>query len=319
MSSLKKFLTKHGFFEKGVFRDYCFIIIGAFIMGLGIGVFLVNAKVVPGGVTGLAMTIHYLSGNKLPVGLMIWIFNIPLFIWGVLELGKQFGFRTFIGFTMSSFFIDFLNGRVPGFHNIRLQDSPMIVNLMEHDFMMLVIVGGALLGLGLGIIFKFKGTTAGSDVVVAVMQKKMGIKPGHAFMIIDSIVIALAGVVIYLKGLADTRPALTLTLYAFFLVFISARIVDVIIEGFDYARSAMIVSNRPETIAGIITKDFSRGGTALPARGLYTNQSREMLYTVLSKKEIVGLVEKVKKIDPNAFIIVNNVHEVLGEGFRPRI
>ena len=152
---------------------------------LGIGVFLVGARVVPGGVSGLSMALYYLSGNRLPIGLMMWIFNVPLFIWGVREPGKQFGARTFVGFTTSSFFIDFLRGSIPGLGFIRLQDHPAIVNLRETDFLFLVFVGGALMGIGLGIIFKFRGSTAGSDILAAVAQKRWGIKPGMSFMVVD--------------------------------------------------------------------------------------------------------------------------------------
>ena len=318
MSWIKKVIRDLGFHEKGVWRDFLFIIIGAFIMAVGVGVFLVNAKVVPGGITGLSMAIHYLSGNRLPVGFMLWLFNIPLFIWAIVELGKRFGVRTFLGFTCSSFFIDFLRGRVPGFQHIRLHENPMVLSLMEKDFLLLVLTGGVLLGIGLGIIFKFKGTTAGVDVIVAVAQKRWAVKAGHAFMIIDSMVVTFAGIIIHLKHLAADRPALTLTLYAFLLLFISARIVDTIIEGFDYARSALIISKYPEKIAKIITVEMDRGATALSGRGIHTDQDRDVIYTVLSKKEVRDLVEQVKEIDPGAFVIVNNVHEVLGEGFRPR-
>ena len=108
------------------FIDYVAITIGSAFMALGIGVFLVDAQVVPGGVSGLSMAIHYLSGYTLPIGLMIWIFNVPLYFWGLKELGKSFGWRTFYGFTLSSFFIDFFRGDIPGFGFVRLQDSQTI-------------------------------------------------------------------------------------------------------------------------------------------------------------------------------------------------
>jgi uncharacterized membrane-anchored protein YitT (DUF2179 family) len=300
-------------------RDYFFIILGAFIMAVGLGVFLVDAKVVPGGVSGLSMTIHYLSGNTIPVGLMMWLLNIPLYIWGIRELGKQFGVRTFIGFTANAFFIDLLRGRIPGFRTIHLNMHPSITALRQEDFILLVLVGGVLLGIGLGIIFKFRGSTAGSDIVAAVAQKRWGVKPGHTFMIVDCCVILLAGFIIHVRHLSFDRSVLSLVLYAMVLLFISSRIVDVILDGFDYARSAFIISTRTEEIARVITQDLSRGATAFEARGLYTNQKREVLFTVLSRKEIGTLMQDVKEIDPKAFVIVNNVHEVLGEGFRPRI
>ena len=311
--------TRLGLNEKGIWRDYFFILIGSAVMGLGIGVFLVNAKVVPGGVTGLSMTVHYLSNEKIPVGLMMWVFNIPLFIWGVAELGKRFGTRTFFGFTISSFFVDFFRGDVPGFGFFHLHNRESVLSLIQNDFLLAVLTGGVLVGLGLGIIFKFKGTTAGTDVIAAVAQKRWGIKPGQCFMVVDFLVIAIAGIVIYLKDLSQERPALTLSLYAIFILFVSARLIDAIIDGFDYARSATIISAKSDQIADIITTQMERGGTVIRGRGLYTNQDRDLLYTVLSRREVGKLIERVKKVDPNAFVIVEYVHEVLGEGFRPRI
>ncbi len=316
--NLAKFFTDLGLYQKGIWKDYILILIGSFIMALGIGVFLVNAKVVPGGVSGLAMAIHYLSGNRIPVGLMIWVTNIPLYIWGIRELGRRFGIRTFVGFTFSSFFIDLLQGVVPGLTFIRLHEHPAIVYMLEHEFVLLVVMGGSLVGLGLGIIFKFHGTTGGTDIIAAILRKRFGYKPGHSLLTMDFFVIVIAGFIIWFKDLSPDRPALVLSLYAFFGVFIAARIIDVIIEGFDYARSAFIISEKQADVIKMITLDMDRGATALAAKGVYTNQSRDVIYTVLSKKEIVNLVDKVKAIDPDAFIIVNNVHEVLGEGFRPR-
>ncbi|MCZ7608671.1 MAG: YitT family protein [Ignavibacterium sp.] len=297
--------------------EYFLISIGAAIMAIGIGIFLVDAKVVPGGVSGLSMSIHYLTG--LPVGLMIWMLNIPLYLWGIKELGKEFGIRTFWGFTLNSFFIDFFRGDIPGFSFIRLQETETIKDLQQNDFMFLILVGAALLGLGLGIIFKFKGTTAGSDIVAAIMHKRFGTKPGMAIMMIDFFVILLAGFIIDFKNLAGDRSAVILTFYALFLLFISSRLIDVIIDGFDYARSVDIISDKTDEIAKVIMDDMSRGATAIKARGLYRNVDREILTTVITLKELSKLLNIVKEIDPNAFVTVSNVHEVMGEGFRRRI
>lgn len=302
-----------------IFIEYLIISIGAAIMAIGIGVFLVEAKVVPGGVSGLSMSVHYLSGGTIPVGLMIWVFNIPLYIWGLKELGKEFGIRTFYGFTLNSFFIDFFRGDIPGFNFIQLQNTTTITNLRENDFLFLILIGAALLGIGLGFIFKFRGTTAGSDIVAAIMHKRFGVKPGMAIMMIDFFVICLAGIIIELKDLAEQRSAITLTFYALFLLFVSSRLVDVIIDGFDYARSALIISDKNDEIAKAIMDEMSRGATALKARGIYRNVDREVLLTVVTLKELTKLTYIIKKIDPTAFVTVNNVHEVLGEGFRRRI
>lgn len=302
-----------------IFIEFLIITIGAAIMAIGIGVFLVEAKVVPGGVSGLSMSVHYLSGGTIPVGLMIWVLNVPLYLWGLKELGKEFGVRTFYGFTLNSFFIDFFRGDIPGFNFIQLQNTTTITNLRQTDFLFLILIGAALLGIGLGLIFKFRGTTAGSDIVAAIMHKRFGVKPGMAIMIIDFFVICLAGLIIELKDLAEQRSAVTLTFYALFLLFVSSRLVDVIIDGFDYARSAIIISDKNDEIAKAIMNEMSRGATALKARGIYRNVDREVLLTVVTLKELTKLTHIIRKIDPTAFVTVNNVHEVLGEGFRRRI
>lgn len=299
--------------------DYLAIAVGSAFMALGIGVFLVDAQVVPGGASGLAMAMHYLSGNALPIGLMIWVINVPLYLWGLKELGKRFGWRTFYGFTLSSIFIDLFRGDIPGFEYIQLQNTQTVKDLLTNDFLFLILIGAALLGLGLGIIFKFKGTTAGSDILAAIMQKRYGIKPGQAIMFVDIFVILLAGFIIEVKELAEIRPALSLTLYAIFLLFVSARIVDVIIDGFDYARAAFIISDKYLEIEDAIQNTLSRGATALKSRGLYQNIDREVIVTIVTLKEVSRLQEVIKNIDPDAFVIINNVHEVLGNGFRRRI
>ncbi len=300
-------------------KDYIFITIGGILMALGIGVFLVDAKVVPGGVSGLAMAVHYLSGGAIPVGSLIWVLNIPLYIWGVKELGKQFGARTFYGFTISSLLIDLFRGEFPGIPYVGLNKSASIVHLLHHDFFFLVLLGAFFLGIGLGIIFKFKGSTGGSDIVAAILQKRYGMKPGMAIMTIDFFVISFAGIVIQVKHLSDSIPAMALTLYAFFLLFVSSRLIDVVLDGFDYARSAIIISDFSEDIAKAIMDRLSRGATALKGRGLYKNIDREIIMTVVSRKEITLLTELIEDIDPSAFVIITPVHEVLGEGFRRRI
>lgn len=299
--------------------EYMAITLGAAIMGIGIGVFLVDAQVVPGGVSGLSMAIHYLSSNKIPVGVMIWVLNVPLYLWGIKELGKEFGIRTFYGFTLNSFFIDFFRGEFPLIGGLSLQNTQTIRELNQNDFLFSILLGAAFLGIGLGIIFKFKGTTAGSDIIAAIMQKRFGIKPGMAIMLIDFFVIMTAGLIIEFKGLAVERSAVTLTLYALFLLFISSRLVDAIIDGFDYARSAYIISDKSEEIAQTIMNDLSRGATAIKARGIYRNVDREVIVTVVTLKELGKLLSIIKKIDPKAFVTIHNVHEVMGEGFRRRI
>lgn len=305
--------------RKDVIIDYAVITIGAALMSLGIGVFLVEARVVPGGVSGLSMAVHYLTNNKMPIGVLMWVLNIPLYIWGTKELGKTFGIRTFYGFTLNSLFIDLFRGDIPGLSFIRLQDTNTIRELYKTDFLFLVLIGAVLLGVGLGLIFKFKGTTGGSDIVASIMQKKFGTKPGMAIMIIDFAVISFAGLIIEMKNLSPDRPAFALTLYAFFLLFISAKILDAIIDGFDYARAVYIISDKHNEIGDKIMNELSRGATAIKSRGLYRNIDREVIMTVVTLKELGDVTDLIKSVDPDAFVIISNVHEVRGQGFRRRI
>ncbi|MBK7867537.1 MAG: YitT family protein [Ignavibacteriales bacterium] len=305
--------------KKQLITDYFFIGLGALIMALGISIFLVDAKVVPGGVSGLSMALYYLTDGAIPIGIAIWVLNIPLYLWGLKELGKSFGIRTFFGFTLNSFFIDFLRGDFPGLSMIRLQDTQTVKDLLQNDFLFLILIGAVLLGVGLGLIFKFGGTTAGSDIVAAILKKKYGVKPGQAIIMIDIFVILLAGFIIDQKGLSVERPALSLTLYAVFLLFVSSRLIDIIIDGFDYAKAAIIITDKHNEVGEAIMNELSRGATALKSRGLYRDVDREVIYTVVTNKELPVLTEIVHRVDPTAFLIINNVNEILGDGFRRRI
>lgn len=306
-------------FNRRSILDLLMITIGAMLMGASLGIFLIEARVVPGGASGLAMAIHYLTGGKLSVGITMWAINVPLFFWGLRELGGGFGFRTFYGFTMASLFTDFFSGSLIGIRTYNFSQHATIQTLLHDDFLFLIICGASLMGAGLGIIFKFRGTTAGSDIVAAIMQKRLGVKPGQAIMFIDFFVILLAGIIIGIKGLSPDKPAALLTLYAFFLLYISSRIIDIIIDGMDYARTVFITSDKSAEIGDAIIKNISRGATALQSRGLYRDIKREMLMTVVSLKELEKLEHLVKDIDPDAFMVITNAHEVLGKGFRRRI
>ena len=304
-------------FSYHVFIDYIFITIGAFIASLGVGVFLIDAKVVPGGVSGVSFAIHYISGAKIPVGICMWIINIPLFIWGVKKLGRSFGFRTFWGFTANSFFIDFLRGEY--IEGVKLQNLASVKYLLEHDFLFLVLIASLLLGLGLGIVFKFKGSTAGSDIVAAIANKYWHIKPGIMIIIVDFFVIIFAAIIIQAKGLSLDKPSLVLFFYSFLLLITSSVLVDMVIFGFDYARAAFIISDKKEEILKRIIFDLDKGATVINSEGAFTHKKQDMIYTVVRKKQIHKLTEIVRELDPSAFMIVSNVYEVLGAGFDNRL
>ncbi len=298
-------------------RDYLMIIVGATIMGGSIAM-LIDSRVVPGGISGVAIAIHYLSGETWPVGLMLWMMNIPLFIWGVRSLGLGFALRTVVGFTFIAFAIDLFSGAVPGLGFIGLNKSEAIVDLLHNDFLFLIFISAVLLGVGSGLVFKYKGTTGGADIVAAILNRRFNIKVGRGIIYINIIVISFATYAIHIRDLSPDRPALSLALYALLLTFITSRIIDVLLDGFDYARSALIISDRSAEISEAIIQRMSRGATALKGRGLYRNIDRDILMTVITRNELSILEEIIQEIDPKAFVIISTVHEVLGEGFRRR-
>lgn len=299
--------------------DYLGITLGCLLLACGISIFTIDAKIIPGGVSGIAITLNFISDNAISVGASIWLMNLPLYIWGLAELGKEFGVRTFFGFSASSFFIDLLRGEVPGLNFIRPYEFETIQNMLANDFLLYITTGGILVGIGLGIVFKFRGTTGGTDIVAAIVRRRFGLKPGQVSIALNTVVVLFGAISIHLKELSPGRPTVTLALYSLIIIVASSRLMDKIIDGFDYANSATIISTEYDKISKEIMRTISRGATAIRGRGLYLNVEREIIFTVVTRRELPNLIHTVKTIDPHAFMIINNVHEVLGEGFRPRV
>ncbi len=304
--------------------EYTMITIGSLIAALGLGPFLVEANVVPGGVTGISMAINFVW-DGISVGTLILLLNIPLFIWGVKELGNAFGIRTLYGFVTNSLFIDLLRGEFCKFikadwwtfHGWALQNADTIRYMLKNDFFFFMLVGTILVGIGLGLIFKFKGTTAGTEIVCAILKKKFGIKPGTSMLAVDFIVISMATLILYFNPQSEI-PVFVLAMYALASLYGQSVILDHVVYGFDYAKNMMIMSNKNEEISHYIMEKLDRGVTAFYARGLYTNKDREVLMTIVSPNDARDLAPHIRSLDPNAFIILSNVHEVIGEGFRSR-
>jgi len=280
---------------KTIIFEYLIIIAGAIVVTAGLILFLVPAKIAPGGVSGLAMVLHHLFG--FPVGMTMLVFNIPLFLLGLKTLGKRFGMRTVFAFTTVSLVYDLFD------HVFHLQPATT-------DPLLAAVFGGIVLGLGLGIVFRAKGSTGGSDILGQVIHKYSNVSVGIGILMVDFFVISLAGLAFH---------NVSLTLYGFISLYASSKVIDVVLDGFDYARSLYIVSEKQNEIINTITRDLNRGGTVISGTGFYTRKERNILFTVVTRKEVATIRQTVQQIDPNAFIIISNVHEVLGEGFRPRV
>jgi uncharacterized membrane-anchored protein YitT (DUF2179 family) len=274
--------------RKQTIYDYFWITIGSIITAAGLVMFLIPNKIAAGGVSGLSTVIYYLFG--LPVGMVSLAINIPLFIIGVKEMGAKFGIRTLYGIFLLSFGIDLLNTYLP---------------VLTHDPLLASIYGGGVSGLGLGLVFRSKGTTGGTDLVAQLINKFTGISVGKSLMIIDFCVIALAGIVFNAE----------IALYAFIAMMITGKAIDIVQEGLKISKGTFIISDYSEEIRKNILEKMDRGVTILKGKGGFTEHNKDVLLCIISRSEVSDLKRIVHNIDENAFVIITEVHEVLGEGF----
>lgn len=272
--------------------DYLGIFVGVTITALSLVWLQIPNKIAAGGVSGLAIVTYHLWGW--PVAVTMISINIPLFLAGVWSFGPRFGAKTLFGAVFISIMIEFWDAVI---NLAPLTDDPLLASLY----------GGVIAGIGMGIAFRFRGTTGGTDLAAQLLNRVSGISVGHSLLIFDGAVIALAGIIFSSAELA---------LYAIIAMFVTGKILDVVLEGLDYAKAAFIISERSTEIGAAILKDLQRGATGLLGKGLYSTARKEVILCVISRAEAVKLKEIVRRIDPRAFVIITDVHEVLGEGFK---
>jgi len=277
---------------KNTVFDFTMITVGSIVMGLAYALFIIPHHFVAGGVTGVAVIINYFF--RLPVGLQVIAFNIPLFVLGVRHMGKQYGVKSLVGMLVSSLLIDF-------FHQVVRLPSPTENKLLA------AIYGGVMLGIGLGIVFRGRASTGGTDIVGQVLNKYTGMSVGFGIMLVDFIIISASGFAF---------RNLEAPLYGYLVLFLSSRVIDVILEGWNYSKLVIITSARTAEIQDFILHTLDRSGTALKSRSLYLNREGEVIITVIHRKQLAELRRFIKDIDPDAFVIVNDTYTVLGRGFK---
>lgn len=270
-------------------REYLGVLVGVAITAFGLTWFLIPSRIAAGGVSGLATVGYHLF--RFPVGLTMLLLNIPLFIASITILGAVYGAKTFVGTLVLSLLIDLF--------------QPWAVPLTS-DPLLAAVYGGVITGIGLGITFGSGGSTGGTDMAAQLLARFLPTSVGRALLLVDGFVIVLAG---FAFG-----PELAL--YALLSVFITTKTIDVVQEGQSYAKAAFIISDHSEKVGEMILNTLERGATALAGRGVYTGTDREVLYVIVSRSEIRSLCRLVNQIDPKAFVVISDVHEVLGEGFK---
>nr|WP_295971648.1 YitT family protein [uncultured Bacillus sp.] len=273
------------------FKNIFFILFGAAVFSFGIVHFNMQNNLSEGGFTGITLLLFFLfHWDPSYVNLIL---NIPLFFLGWKLLGRNVIFYTIIGTISVSVFLWI-------FQRYQI-DMPL-----TNDMTLAALFAGSAIGIGLGIIFRFGGTTGGVDIIARLVNKYFGWRMGKTMFIFDAAVITLS-LIFYLSY----REAM----YTLVAVFIGTRVIDFMQEGAYSARGAMIISEQNEAIADRILKEMGRGVTVLKGYGSYTKRDREVLYCVVPKNEIVHLKNVIISVDPHAFVSVSIVHDVLGEGF----
>ncbi len=262
-------------------------LLGALVMTLGLNMFLIPNKIASGGVSGLGIILFHTF--NIPVGLTILLSNIPLFIAAGKFLGMKFVVRSLAGTFFLSAFVEIL-GFLP---------------VLTTDLLLASIYGGIILGVGLGLVFRSGGSTGGTALASQLIKYFFGLSTGQSLLGIDFIIIALAGLVFSAE----------LAMYALISLFVTSKVIDFVQEGLGFSKACYIISNNGPKIARAILTDLDRGVTVLKGEGGFTGREKDILLCVVSQAEVSSLKRIVWNIEPDSFVIVSNVHEVLGEGF----
>ena len=263
---------------------------GCLLFGLGFDLFLEPHGMNSGGISGLAMVLVHIMGFG-TVGMVNMLLNLPLFILGGLKIGKRFFFGSLVGMLLLSVAIDLC----------------VVIPVTDMDPLLAAIYGGALCGGGLGLVFVTGASTGGSDILVRLLKLRYQNVPiGTINICLDMLVALLTGLVF---------QDLSCTLYSGVAIFLTGQIVDAVVYRFDYSKVALIVSAHHEEIAQAIGTKLRRGSTYLHGQGSYSGAEREVILTAVKKQQLAELKQLVVEIDPDAFIIVQEAHQVLGDGF----
>lgn len=267
---------------------YVYIVLGCIVGGAAYPLFLVPNGIAPGGLTGVATVLNYLFGA--PVGVTSLLMNVPLFLMGYKLMGGSFAFRSMIATVLFSLLIDLF--RFPA---------------LTDDVLLASVYGAILLGVGLGLILRGGATTGGSDMIAKLVHHRMSfVSVGMILLFVDCTVIALAAFTM------STRAAL----YSLICIFVSSKVIDLVLAGFGSAKMCFVVSAQSTEIAGCIMKELDRGVTLLPAVGGYTGKETKALISVVDQKEVLAVKRIVREADARAFMFITDTHETLGEGFR---
>jgi uncharacterized membrane-anchored protein YitT (DUF2179 family) len=275
-------------------RDYALVLAGALLEAIALRLFLVPADLASGGISGISQLINHYTGW--PIGLMVFIGNLPLFLLGWRYLGgRRFVIRTVVAVVAYSLFTDLLM-LVPFFPKNGITDDLVLNSLY----------GAVASGIGYGLVYRAQGTSGGSDILARILNRWRGIPMTQSYLMTDTLVILAAGFVFGWQK----------ALYAMIVLYVSGLVVDSTLEGAGTVRTALIVSDQSVTVSQRILSEMQRGVTILNGTGAYTGAARPVIYCVVNRSEIQQLKTIVHDTDPKAFMVIGQAHEALGEGFQ---
>jgi uncharacterized membrane-anchored protein YitT (DUF2179 family) len=281
---------------KKIIKEYVLINIGIILVAAGIYYFLVPSNLAVGGVSGLAMIL----GNffpSLPIGLLMLIMNIILFIIGFFVIGSAFGFKTIYTSLALSGLIWFFQRFFP------------ISKPITDDLLLVLLFGIGISGIGMAIVFNQNASTGGTDIVAKIINKYFHVDMGKALLMSDFLITLMAGLTFGARA----------GMYALLGVIINGFVIDSVINGLNISKQVTIISSKGSEIKEFIIRKLERGVTIYDAKGAYSGQPKEVLITIMSRREFIKLRGYIMEIDKRAFITVSDVHEVLGEGFKELI
>ncbi len=281
-------------FSKKWVMSYLSLTLGTFILAIGYAFFMAPYKITPGGIYGISIVLHHKF--NFPVGLGALCFNLPLTLIGLKILGPRFGVKTFVCFILTAFFTD---GLVYVF-------GPDPFNLHE-EVLLASVFGAVVMGVGVGLIFKARASSGGSDVIASILAKYTKMSLGAQLMMVDSVIVIFGFI-----AFNDWK----IPLYSWLTIFIMGKVIDTILQGFSDDKTVMIISQKSEEIRKAIVYDLKRGGTILKGAGMYTKEDKDILYTVVNRRELSDLVQYISHIDPQAFISIQDAKEIIGQGFK---
>jgi uncharacterized membrane-anchored protein YitT (DUF2179 family) len=284
-------------------RDYVLIVLASFLQALSLRLFFVPAQLASGGVSGIAQLINHYT--NWPIGMMILIGNIPLFVLGWRFLGgRRFAMRTAAAILTYSLLTDLIL-KTPLFAP-NGAGTALIADL-QGDIFLSSLYGAIVSGIGFGLVYRARGSSGGSDILARILNSWRGIPITQSYLYVDTVVILGAGFVFGWKE----------ALYAMIALYVSGLVAETTLEGGGTVRTAMIVTSNPDEVSQRLLDELLRGVTVLEGTGAFTGADRPVLYCVITRAEVARLKTIVYEVDPRAFMVVGYAHEALGEGFRP--